>query len=300
MTAPRSHSQILDTPAGPVEYQLEGDTGPLLVGIHGSPGSCFQMSVFLDRLQLTGSRCRRLTISRPGYGRTPLSSGRSLKEQSDLLAVLMARLNLKEPAVVIGFSGGGVSALEFARHHPELTARLVLLSPVTGSYAMFGEGTWERFVNRILYSALTMRLSALMVSCWPNLALRFMLMNLSRLRGSVLTTEIERLDDCPYDREFLLNVLRHTVPFARLRKGIWNDDRNVLGADVNNYRGLTQPILLFHGDRDADVLFSQSEQLHALLPDTTEIVRMRKGGHLLLVEPYLEPMRRRLEQFIGL
>src|SRR3972149_6398188 len=72
---------------------------------------------------------RVLIPSRPGYGKTPLSAGRKAADFADLMAELVADLNIKA-VVVVGISGGGPTALQFAQRHGELLGALILQSAV--------------------------------------------------------------------------------------------------------------------------------------------------------------------------
>src|SRR5690606_1735279 len=72
--------------------------------------------------------------SRPGYLDTPLSSGASFQAQADLYAALLDELGV-EKTVVLGASGGGHAALQFAIRHPDRTLGLLLYAPETKAAA---------------------------------------------------------------------------------------------------------------------------------------------------------------------
>ena len=78
----KANSQILDTARGPLEYTSIGQ-GPLIVVLHGTPGDYDQASIFAQLLALPDFEC--LSISRPGYLRTPLSTGQTPAQQADAL-----------------------------------------------------------------------------------------------------------------------------------------------------------------------------------------------------------------------
>ena len=71
--------------------------------------------------------------SRPGYGRTPLSSGKTSEEAADLMAALLDELNL-EKVIAFSISGGGPTALNFALRHPNRCAGCVTEVSVTGGF----------------------------------------------------------------------------------------------------------------------------------------------------------------------
>lgn len=117
-----SEVSIVATERGPIEIARAG-TGPCVLAIHGIPGSwrqCFSLSEDLrDRYTVVAP-------SRPGYGRTPLSTGRTAVEQARAYAAALDAMGI-ERAVVLGASGGGPSAIAFAEAFPDRTAGLVLV-----------------------------------------------------------------------------------------------------------------------------------------------------------------------------
>jgi pimeloyl-ACP methyl ester carboxylesterase len=117
--------RILDTDRGPIEVATVG-SGPAVLVIHGTPGSwrqCFSLAEDLaDAYTIVAP-------SRPGYGRTPLSTGRSFDEQAAAYAAVLDALGI-ERAAILGASGGAPSALAFAQAHAARCTALVLCCPV--------------------------------------------------------------------------------------------------------------------------------------------------------------------------
>lgn len=120
-------SQIASTARGDIEYAIVGDGVPML-SIHGSPGG-YDVSIAGAKARPEAFAGRKIiAVSRPGFLRTPLSSGRTPAEQADLYAALLDELGI-EKVVVSGISGGGPSALMFAVRHPNRTRGLILTVP---------------------------------------------------------------------------------------------------------------------------------------------------------------------------
>jgi pimeloyl-ACP methyl ester carboxylesterase len=117
--------RVVRTARGPVQVASAGD-GPALLVAHGMPGDWRQARLLATDL---AGDYRVLLVSRPGYGRTPLRSGRTPAAQADLYAALLDALGL-DRAVVLGISGGGPSAYAFAALHPSRCAGLALACPV--------------------------------------------------------------------------------------------------------------------------------------------------------------------------
>jgi len=122
-----SASSIAETSAGDVEYLQDGEGPPLLV-FHGAPGGCDQALLLGSSLAEQGFQV--IAPSRPGYLRTPLTSGLSPEKQADAVAALLDKLGIENVAV-LGFSMGAPAAVEFCRRHPRRAWALVLISAVT-------------------------------------------------------------------------------------------------------------------------------------------------------------------------
>lgn len=116
---------MVETARGPIEV-AESGSGPAVLLVHGSPGDWTQ-AVALAR-DLAASH-RVLLPSRPGYGATPLRTGRSPREQAAAYAALLDALGV-ERAAVVGISGGGPSSRAFAAHHRDRVTHLALLCAV--------------------------------------------------------------------------------------------------------------------------------------------------------------------------
>ncbi|MBK5307029.1 MAG: alpha/beta hydrolase [Frankiaceae bacterium] len=116
---------LLSTTRGPVEY-AESGAGPAVLVVHGTPGDWQQARALAD--DLAGSH-RVLLPSRPGYGRTPLSTGRSPQEQAQAHVALLDALGI-DRAAVVGISGGGPSSRAVAADHRDRCTALVLCCAV--------------------------------------------------------------------------------------------------------------------------------------------------------------------------
>lgn len=113
--------QVCQTEKGPVEYSLEGE-GPAVLIVHGGHGNC--LSDFKHQA-LIENGFSVLIPTRPGYGGTPISSGKTAAATAGLFAALLEKLDIASVSV-IGVSAGGPTALEFSRLYQELTDKLIL------------------------------------------------------------------------------------------------------------------------------------------------------------------------------
>jgi pimeloyl-ACP methyl ester carboxylesterase len=120
--------RVEQLPIGPVEYRLvaEPRSRPdVLVIMHGGH---MRADLPVGESALLDEGYTLLVPSRPGYGRTPLSSGPSPERFADATAQLCARLGIKSVLAVVGVSAGGPSAVALAARHPELVRTLLLQS----------------------------------------------------------------------------------------------------------------------------------------------------------------------------
>ena len=71
--------RTVETERGPIEYDLSGDDGPVVLSVHAGLGGADQGRLFASWLQDDGFRI--LSPVAPGYLGTPLSSGRTIESR---------------------------------------------------------------------------------------------------------------------------------------------------------------------------------------------------------------------------
>lgn len=119
-------SRIARTCCGPIEYAEIG-SGPAALVVHGAGGGFDQGMQFAAPLAHSGLRV--IAMSRFGYLRTSMPVDASPAAQADAHAALLDALHV-DRAAIIGVSAGGPSAMQFAIHHPDRCAALVLVVPL--------------------------------------------------------------------------------------------------------------------------------------------------------------------------
>jgi pimeloyl-ACP methyl ester carboxylesterase len=166
------------TRQGPVEYRIVGQ-GPVILVLGGGHTNCHSPlgheQFFLDQgYQL-------LIPSRPGYGKTPSSTGRTAEAFADALVSLLDLLQL-DSVIVVGISAAGPTALQLAGRHPERVSKVMLQNAATdGRYAsgMIRFLTYL-FFNPVLEGVVWAAFRGL-ARVAPQAALKSMLPGLSRL-----------------------------------------------------------------------------------------------------------------------
>jgi pimeloyl-ACP methyl ester carboxylesterase len=268
--------------AGLVEYRLErrGDaTVVVLHGGHQRAGLALGEEVFAD------AGYSVLAPSRPGYGRTPLSTGTSVTGFADVTRTLCAHLDIPQVAAVVGTSGGGPTAVAMAARHPDLVQRLILQCavgplPYPGRRARLG--AHAIFAGPIEHA--TWRAVRTLMRLAPETGLRFWMGQLSTLPVRQVMTALR-----PEDRTSLLAL------FGQMRsgRGFVNDLHPTpdLTADVN------QPTLVIGTRHDRGVPFAHAQALAAAIPHA-ELVESQADSHLIWFGPDWPTIAEKIRAFL--
>ena len=272
LTRLQSNSKVIQTAHGLVEYQAKGQ-GPAVIYAHGTPGGYDQGLAFTHFIQK--HQYQLLSVSRPGYLQTPLSSGATPAEQADLYAVLLDELGI-EKASIIGFSGGGPSALQFAIRYPERCRSLIMIGAIVQRNdklaKLAGLSAWQRKINELIEYLLVYE---------PFI---------------YLTLPITRF--IPAGKA-VAGMLCSGTHYAALRKtGYDNDFYQFATINEQDYplENITAPTLVIHGTKDEDVPFADAQLLAKKVPNVT-LLALQNGGHESFYT-YLKTVMPMVGQFI--
>jgi pimeloyl-ACP methyl ester carboxylesterase len=120
-------SEVVKTPKGDIEYRKWGNA-PYMLMMPGTPGNC-HCTVGFHQYGFG-----LITVSRPGYGQTPLTAdNRTAEAQADLIMALMDHIEI-EKLPVMAASAAGVIALRMAIQYPERIQCLLMNCATTGQY----------------------------------------------------------------------------------------------------------------------------------------------------------------------
>jgi len=263
---------VASTAKGPIEHAVGGN-GPAVLVVHGIPGSWRQGVPLAEDL---ADAFRVVLPSRPGYGATPLSVGRTYEEQAGAYAALLDTLGIGKVAVV-GVSGGGPSALAFASRHPDRTTALVQvcalvgkLMPIPRSYRLFDVPFLAELLSLVTRAAGRRRMRK------PG-AID------AELEKSLTPDELARSKADPRIRSDLVrHVLSHQEAPAGIG-GLRNDYRQVQNAHRSpaTYE-VRCPTLVLHGDRDTVVGLEHAEH-HAKTIPGSQLVVYEDAGHVFVL-----------------
>ena len=246
-----AESTVVETTAGPVEYAIIGESGPVLAFTHGGPGDFYSTIAYFSDLMDKGFRC--LTWSRPGFLRTPLSTGTTPETQADALAALLDTLSIDSIAM-IGASAGGPPAYQFAIRHPDRTWALVQADGVSQPYGPSpdpkpGVETWIYLIQQDsgmwLYNAMFE---------YANLGTARQFLGMMSLLDD---EQNDALAESVVNDETKLDTLRKVLlsmgPNSLLKVGTFNDLNNYADMPPMPLEEITAPTLIVHGTADGDV-----------------------------------------------
>jgi len=244
-------SSVIETALGPVEYCMRGE-GPAILVAHGSPGGYDQGLAFS---KLVGGQHTFIAVSRPGYLRTPLTTGETPATQADMYAALLDALAIQQ-ATVVGISGGGPSAIQFALRHPTCCSSLVMISGVAQRYA-----EWELKQALSLPMRLFKQLYEKIITFDP---LLYLLLPFAKLLPDAFATA-----------DFLCSVTQYD-----LRKAGYENDMKQFAA-ISDYplEQIMAPTFVMHAKGDGEVPFSHAKVLSDKVPNV-KLLAIAGGSHM--------------------
>lgn len=112
-----------------IHYVKAGDeTKPLVVFIHGSPGSLSAFIHFLADTSLL-PRVELISTDRPGFGYSNFGNGvGSLYNQCEILRPLLEKNKNNRPLILVGHSLGGPLIARMAVEYPDLVDGLIIVA----------------------------------------------------------------------------------------------------------------------------------------------------------------------------
>ena len=272
-------SEVAVTALGEIEYAVVGEGVPVLV-LHGTPGGYDQALVARRAAPERYAGTMTIAVSRPGYLRTPLSSGATFEAQADLFAALLDELGI-DRVVVYGASGGGYLGLQFALRHPDRTLGLILYGPEVDYEPLPAD--WAGVdVSDALVQDLTMWAAG------------------GPLLGVLAPAFMPELDtNDPEQAAMARGLLATQVPFAARAAGIENDivQRNDPAIDAWPLEEITAPTLLLHGDADENSDYAGSVYVASKIPNA-ELVTFEGGDHFIVITR-ADQIRSQVDRFVA-
>ena len=275
-------SQIAQTSKGPIEYTLLGG-GPIVLFCHGTSSNCFSTNLAEP---LAEAGFSTLTPSRPGYGRTPISAGRSASQAADALIALLDSLQVQTCSLV-AISGGGPTGIALAAGYPQRIQRLILTAAISQPEERPNEPAYK---NQTAFYGPT---HALM---WSGLGL------MSRLSPRSMARQPLAIFSTHDPDEGLSKLSSEDVKKISFfyqgqssRLGALNDGMHTVGAEL--LRTIRQPTLVIHSREDNSVPFGHAEWSLANIPNA-ELCEAGFTGHFFWIGPDFQRVGQRMAEFL--
>lgn len=248
----------VETACGLMEYGERGD-GPALVSVHGSPGDYVIGLLMAEYFRVNGFRV--IAPSRPGYGGTPLATGRTSAEHADAIVALLDALAVDRVAV-LGVSGGGPASYALAGRHPDRVGCLLE-------------------VDSLCLPMPPNRLERLGFSSRPLVALQLWLVD--HFPGPILKL-VGSTDNPAHqetaDRVALLRAIAQSVSdWPSMQVGYDNDEAEFAALGELPFTQIACPTLIVHGEADRSVPTAHAERAHAAISGS-QVRLLPDGPHL--------------------
>jgi pimeloyl-ACP methyl ester carboxylesterase len=276
-------SQIAETSKGPIEYTVLG-IGPTVLACHGTSSDCFST---YTSAPLVEAGFRVLIPSRPGYGQTPLSVGRTAAEAAGALVTLLDALGIQTCSVV-AISGGGPTGLSLAAGYPARVARLVLMEAISHTETRSEE---PGYAGQVAFYG------PMHFLFWHTLRVfgRLSPRNTARQTLAIFSTH----DPEDTLRRLSRDDILKTCAFFRgrsSRKGALNDLTHTVGVEVLHQ--VIQPTLVVHSREDRAVPFSHAEWSLENIPEV-RLCESGFTGHFYWIGPDYPRVVQAVVRFLG-
>lgn len=253
---------VININNGFVEYHHAEGGEDVIFYSHGTPAN------FLTPVpnSFTDSGYSLLSMARPGYFNTMLTTGRTPADQADLFAAMLERLEM-DSVIMWGVSGGGPAAMEFARKYPERCRALILQASYFQRNGNRDSTGWfkESLENEFGY--------------WL------------RLNTRKIFSETQQ------ERENIENHLQSIVPYPLIKNGLENDRIQLAAYQAPDLSEIECPILVIHGTEDKYNSYNQLSGMLASHPGINNLI-IEGGNHYSILYSGEEIIMDEIHSFI--
>ncbi|MGR7996153.1 alpha/beta fold hydrolase [Xanthobacter sp. ZOL 2024] len=262
--------RMVATPGGALACTVEGEGVPVLA-LHGIMGGLDQSWLLARALLPDWAGWRIISIARPGYPGSPLATGVTAEAQAHAYAALLDQMGL-DRAFVAAFSGGGPSALAFARLYPARCRGLVLVSACTGRLVA-PPASRVGLERSEMFSRLPglNRVPAFVVRRWPHWAAQGFVPD-----GAERTRVLADPAAGPLLAALLLSSC---LDMAVRMPGTLSDVAQFATLPASCADGVAAPLLALHGTRDGIVPFAHARAVTEAIAGA-RLVPLEGGTHM--------------------
>jgi pimeloyl-ACP methyl ester carboxylesterase len=274
-------SHLVQTKRGLIEYRSVGQ-GPAVLALNGGHTNCH--SPLGHEAFFLAQGYRLIIPSRPGYGRTPSSTGKRAEAFADALVSLLDHLQLDQ-VIVVGISAGGPTALQLTGCHPQRVSKVILQNAATdGRYA----SGIIRFLTYLFFNPL---LEGMVWAVFrrfgriaPQTALKSLMWGLTRLSIDQVLSAMS-----PDQQQAALAFLQA----SRSGSGFLHDIHHHCG-DLSRVRS---PVLVITSKYDGLVDSSHAVSIEKHIPQA-QVFISEAESHLLWFSSHDDEIRAKMQAFL--
>ncbi|MCR9079429.1 MAG: alpha/beta hydrolase [Hyphomonadaceae bacterium] len=255
---------LVEVNGADVHVLQQGDTGPVVVMIHGASANAREFDWSLaPRLADTH---RILMVDRPGHGHSERpDEADTLAVQAAQVAGALRKLAPGEKAVIVGHSFGGAVSLRLALDHPDLVDGLVLLAPVSHDWGGGGEAWYNKYASNPVFG--------------PAFTQLVPIVGPSQVRNGITNVFSPKPAPDGYFENSGIGLLFRPSNFVANARDV-SGLREELAAQQTRYEEIAVPTVVFSGALDTVI----SPPLHVgklkHQVDGLELVKLADGGHM--------------------
>lgn len=255
---------LVEVNGADVHVLQQGDTGPVVVMIHGASANAREFDWSLaPRLADTH---RILMVDRPGHGHSERpDEADTLAVQAAQVAGALRALAPGEKAVIVGHSFGGAVSLRLALDHPDLVDGLVLLAPVSHDWGGGGEAWYNKYASNPVFG--------------PAFTQLVPIVGPSQVRNGITNVFSPKPAPDGYFENSGIGLLFRPSNFVANARDV-SGLREQLAAQQMRYEEIAVPTVVFSGALDTVI----SPPLHVgklkHQVDGLELVKLADGGHM--------------------
>lgn len=238
-----------DLPSGSMEYVLHGEGKPLLI-LHGGVGGYDQSLVLFRDCIPNGYQL--ICPSRPGYLGTPLSTGKSIEEQADAIAELLAHLNIKSIAV-IAMSAGGMVLYALALKYPHLVNAIVAIDAIAGQYLLPEQAS--KWAQSFFMTDLGLWFTRESLLHFPEMTIKKFLNSSGSVNQELIDKKTKEIMSSQQEMKLVSEIMYLITDYHNRESGTMNDLHNGSKLDWFDFAKITAPALIIHGTHDNEVRF---------------------------------------------
>jgi len=274
-------SHLAQTKQGQIEYRRVGQGQAVLV-LNGGHTNCHSPLGHEPFFLAQGYQL--IVPSRPGYGRTPSSTGKTAEAFAEALVSLLDILQLDQ-VIVVGISAGGPTALQLAGLHPERVSKVILQNAaVDGRYA-------SGMIRVLTYSFFNPLLEGLVWAAFrglgriaPRAALKSLMWGLTSLPIDQVLSVMS-----PDQQQAALTFLQA----SRSGSGFLHDIHHSSG-DLSR---VTAPVLVITSKYDGLVDSSHATFMQSHIPHA-QLFRSEAESHLIWFSTHDQEIQARMRLFL--